>query len=225
MKKVNLASLKRINSWARKLHCHLEKRTSIKSFEFSTVHCILNSPQSIIQHLSDVHSFFTALSSSTALLQNTSTTRQTDSKAKSGGNKTTRKKSNKTTVKPAPKRAIATSSSLSRQIVPTQSSNRIQLSTKEIPPSKRPTKSKKLKEPLNYDNDLYQCPNATQAEFQLFPTLCKRHGECIKNVGKTYRCCKQFGSRRCLRGIAKPIPEQDHARKWETINCTTIRLI
>ncbi|KAG4075685.1 hypothetical protein HA402_003510 [Bradysia odoriphaga] len=155
---------------------------------------------------------FQTLSSSTALLQNTSTTKQTASKAKNDGDKSPRRKSNKTTVKPsAPKRAIATSSSLSRQIVPTQSSNRIQLSTKEIPPRKQPTKSKKIKEPLNYDNDLYQCPNATQAEFQLFPTLCKRHGECIKNVGKTYRCCKQFGSKRCLRGVAKPIPEQDHA--------------
>lgn len=80
---------------------------------------------------------------------------------------------------------------------------------------KVPTKSKKSKEPLTSETDLYQCPNATQAEFQLFPTLCKRHGECIKNVGKTYRCCKQFGSRRCLRGIAKPIPEQDHSRKLE----------
>lgn len=159
---------------------------------------------------------FTALSSTTALIENTSTTKRSDSKSKTDGNKSTRRKSNKSTVKPAPKRAIATSSSLSRQIVPTQSSNRIQLSTKELPSKKQPTKSKKIKEPLTYENDLYQCPNATEAEFQLFPTLCKRHGECIKNVGKSYRCCKQFGSKRCLRGVAKPIPEQDHARKSKT---------
>ncbi|KAJ6637338.1 hypothetical protein Bhyg_10068, partial [Pseudolycoriella hygida] len=149
------------------------------------------------------------LSSTTAVVENRS-----NSKVKDDSNKTTRKKSNKTTTKPvvaAPKRAITTSSSLSRQIAPTQSSNRIQLSTKELPSKKQPTKSNKKKEPLTYETDLYQCPNATQAEFQLFPTLCKRHGECIKNVGKTYRCCKQFGSRRCLRGVAKPIPEQDHA--------------
>lgn len=160
--------------------------------------------------------YFTANTShATAVIEHSSTTKRTNLKAKDDANKTTHKKSNKSTVKPAPKRAIATSSSSSRQIAPTQSSNRIQLSTKELPVKKHPTKSNTIKEPLTYENDLYQCPNASQAEFHLFPTLCKRHGECIKNVGKSYRCCKQFGSKRCLRGVAKPIPEQDHARKLE----------
>lgn len=63
------------------------------------------------------------------------------------------------------------------------------------------------------DDDAYKCPGPDKHEFQLFPVLCTRHGECIRNIGNDYRCCKQFANRRCVKAEAKPIPEQMHQRK------------
>lgn len=63
-------------------------------------------------------------------------------------------------------------------------------------------------------DDPYQCPKTE--EFQLFPTLCKKHGECIKKSGKDHRCCKQLNSKRCVKAIARPIAEPKHDRKLFT---------
>lgn len=66
------------------------------------------------------------------------------------------------------------------------------------------------------DDDLYKCPNPADAQFQLFPVLCSRHGECMQGIGKDFRCCKQLGSRRCIKAEPKPIPEPKHARNDST---------
>lgn len=81
-------------------------------------------------------------------------------------------------------------------------------------PSKTTTATKK--KPANLegtsDDDLYKCPNPADAEFQLFPVLCSRHGECMRTIAEDFRCCKQSGSRRCVKAEPKPIPEPKHAR-------------
>lgn len=59
--------------------------------------------------------------------------------------------------------------------------------------------------------DIYDCPNTS--EFSFFPTYCSKHTDCAK-TGKEYRCCKQFGSKRCVRGIPKPIKEPRHERNY-----------
>lgn len=63
------------------------------------------------------------------------------------------------------------------------------------------------------DEDEFMCPKEKQAQFQLFPYGCAKHKDC-SNLGKDYRCCKLFGSKRCIEGLPKPIPEPDHSRKF-----------
>ena len=64
--------------------------------------------------------------------------------------------------------------------------------------------------PINKKSDLI-CPKEDKAEFQLFPFSCQKDENCA-GIGRNYRCCKVFGSKRCLRGVAKPKIEQRHAR-------------
>lgn len=59
--------------------------------------------------------------------------------------------------------------------------------------------------------DEFMCPKEKQAQYQLFPYGCAKHKDCT-NLGKDYRCCKLFGSKRCIEGLPKPIPEPDHSR-------------
>lgn len=60
------------------------------------------------------------------------------------------------------------------------------------------------------------CPTERQAKFQLFPTECKINNDC-KSMGSQFRCCKLFGSNRCIEGIPKPIEDVEHERK-PTVN-------
>lgn len=58
-------------------------------------------------------------------------------------------------------------------------------------------------------SDPYECPNLS--EFSFFPHYCSRHANCL-NIGKEYRCCRQFNSKRCVKGVPKPLKEQRHER-------------
>lgn len=64
-------------------------------------------------------------------------------------------------------------------------------------------------------SDPYECPNTS--EFSFFPHYCSRHANCI-SVGKEYRCCRQFNSKRCVKGVPKPLKEQRHERKFSIIS-------
>lgn len=59
------------------------------------------------------------------------------------------------------------------------------------------------------ERDFYECPNTSQFEF--FPAYCTQHTQCLP-TGRNYRCCNQFGSKRCVKGIFKPLKEQKHER-------------
>lgn len=65
-------------------------------------------------------------------------------------------------------------------------------------------------------SDPYECPNTS--EFSFFPHYCSRHANCI-SVGKEYRCCRQFNSKRCVKGVPKPLKEQRHERKFQFFFC------
>lgn len=65
-------------------------------------------------------------------------------------------------------------------------------------------------------SDPYECPNTS--EFSFFPHYCSRHANCI-SVGKEYRCCRQFNSKRCVKGVPKPLKEQRHERKFQIFFC------
>ncbi|XP_055324451.1 uncharacterized protein LOC129579016 isoform X1 [Sitodiplosis mosellana] len=56
-------------------------------------------------------------------------------------------------------------------------------------------------------SDPYECPNTS--EFSFFPHYCSRHANCL-SIGKEYRCCRQFNSKRCVKGVPKPLKEQRH---------------
>lgn len=58
-------------------------------------------------------------------------------------------------------------------------------------------------------SDPYECPNTS--EFSFFPHYCSRHANCV-TIGKEYRCCRQFNSKRCVKGVPKPLKEQRHER-------------
>lgn len=58
-------------------------------------------------------------------------------------------------------------------------------------------------------SDPYECPNTS--EFSFFPHYCSRHANCL-SIGKEYRCCRQFNSKRCVKGAPKPLREQRHER-------------
>ncbi|XP_055617997.1 uncharacterized protein LOC129763192 [Toxorhynchites rutilus septentrionalis] len=53
------------------------------------------------------------------------------------------------------------------------------------------------------------CPQERQAPFQLFTTTCRRNRECTKTNSRM-KCCNLFGSKRCVEGVRKPIPEPPH---------------
>ncbi|EAT32939.1 AAEL014823-PA, partial [Aedes aegypti] len=76
-----------------------------------------------------------------------------------------------------------------------------QIDIDEIKPPK-PRLNKKAKATLI-------CPQEKQAPFQLIPTLCRRNRDCRKS-GNNFRCCNLFGSKRCVQGVPKPIPEPPH---------------
>lgn len=59
-------------------------------------------------------------------------------------------------------------------------------------------------------SDPYECPNTS--EFSFFPQYCSRHANCL-SVGKEFRCCRQFNSKRCVKGVPKPLKEQRHERE------------
>lgn len=58
-------------------------------------------------------------------------------------------------------------------------------------------------------SDPYECPNTS--EFSFFPQYCSRHANCL-SIGKEFRCCRQFNSKRCVKGVPKPLKEQRHER-------------
>lgn len=60
--------------------------------------------------------------------------------------------------------------------------------------------------------DAYECPK--DEYFQLFPTRCTKHSECRPRNGDEFRCCKQIGGRRCVKAIARPVPEPKHEREF-----------
>lgn len=62
-------------------------------------------------------------------------------------------------------------------------------------------------------SDPYECPNTS--EFSFFPHYCSRHANCL-NIGKEYRCCRQFNSKRCVKGVPKPLKEQRHERNLKS---------
>jgi hypothetical protein len=71
------------------------------------------------------------------------------------------------------------------------------------------TRRKKIKR--KRDDDVL-CPEEKQAKYELFPKYCKRTRECA-NLGTDFRCCRVFGSKRCVEGIPKPLPEPVHERE------------
>lgn len=60
-------------------------------------------------------------------------------------------------------------------------------------------------------SDPYECPNTS--EFSFFPQYCSRHANCL-SIGKEFRCCRQFNSKRCVKGVPKPLKEQRHERNY-----------
>jgi hypothetical protein len=57
------------------------------------------------------------------------------------------------------------------------------------------------------------CPQEREATFELFPTICNNNQEC-ESLGKKFRCCKLFGSRRCHEGLEKPLEDDlNHERE------------
>lgn len=60
-------------------------------------------------------------------------------------------------------------------------------------------------------SDPYECPNTS--DFNFFPHYCSRHANCLQ-IDKEYRCCRQFNSKRCVKGVPKPLKEQRHERKY-----------
>lgn len=65
-------------------------------------------------------------------------------------------------------------------------------------------------------SDPYECPNTS--EFSFFPQYCSRHANCL-SIGKEFRCCRQFNSKRCVKGVPKPLKEQRHERNCYTQFC------
>lgn len=59
-------------------------------------------------------------------------------------------------------------------------------------------------------SDPYECPNTS--DFTFFPQYCTNHTDCIAQ-GRELRCCRQFNSKRCVKGVPKPLKEQRHERK------------
>lgn len=68
--------------------------------------------------------------------------------------------------------------------------------------------------------DKYECPETES--FQLFPKLCTKHGECITEMGPDHRCCKQYGSRRCVKAVARYVAEPKHSRWCFLIHYSTV---
>lgn len=60
-------------------------------------------------------------------------------------------------------------------------------------------------------SDPYECPNTT--DFTFFPSYCTNHADCIAQ-SREMRCCRQFNSKRCVKGVPKPLKEQRHERKF-----------
>lgn len=71
-------------------------------------------------------------------------------------------------------------------------------------------------------SDPYECPNTS--EFSFFPHYCSRHANCL-GIGKEYRCCRQFNSKRCVKGVPKPLKEQRHERNFAPIHFTLIDVV
>lgn len=86
-------------------------------------------------------------------------------------------------------------------VVETQTSKNIQAAGKLTT-----TEGPKLRKEKS---DPYECPNTS--EFSFFPHYCSRHANCL-TIGKEYRCCRQFNSKRCVKGVPKPLKEQRHER-------------
>lgn len=59
-------------------------------------------------------------------------------------------------------------------------------------------------------SDPYECPNTS--DFTFFPQYCSKHTDCTAQ-GREMRCCRQFNSKRCVKGVPKPLKEQRHERK------------
>lgn len=57
--------------------------------------------------------------------------------------------------------------------------------------------------------DFFECPNTSH--FEIFSSYCTNHTNC-RNSGENFRCCKQYGSKRCVKGVFKPLKEQRHER-------------
>lgn len=66
----------------------------------------------------------------------------------------------------------------------------------------------------NKAKDLLICPLEKQAPFQLIPTLCRRNRDCKKG-GSDMKCCNLFGSKRCVKGVRKSLPEPPHDREYD----------
>ena len=112
-----------------------------------------------------------------------------------------------TTIKPTTDKRIN-----DQKIASSKNLNAIEVSIKPIRENatatvKRNSNVKKVK-----DLDLLSCPIEKQAQYQLFPTLCKNNEEC-SHLGEDHRCCKLFGNKRCHEGMPKPLEEKVHERK------------
>lgn len=65
---------------------------------------------------------------------------------------------------------------------------------------------------MNVEEDELSCPSEREAKFELFPIACNNNQDCEK-VGRSFRCCKLFGSRRCHEGLEKQLEDIAHERK------------
>lgn len=125
-------------------------------------------------------------------------------------------------IPPSPKRAVAASPKIAGNALSSDKSAKSSGTIKAINSSNLPNSAKPKSSSASASSavksvngtaltDVYECP--TDEVFQLFPTYCTRHGECIRKSGSEFRCCKQTGGKRCVKAVARPIPEPKHERK------------
>lgn len=70
---------------------------------------------------------------------------------------------------------------------------------------------------MNVGEDLI-CPTEREARFELFPIACNKNQDCEK-VGRSFRCCKLFGSQRCHEAFEKPLEDIEHERRKNLNEC------
>lgn len=103
-----------------------------------------------------------------------------------------------------------TTSTTSDKNVQPKSTKNLTKRPNSIVATDKPTKNSTSSAKRSHDEELL-CPAENQAKFQLFPFQCKNNQDCSQ-LGKEFRCCKLFGSKRCVEGLPKPLMDLNHER-------------